>query len=455
MVLREVIERFEKETPFSLMLRATLENVLAAKRIDAIFVATAERQRNSDLLFSTVADIMGSVACRIHPSVHAGYQARAKEIGVTVKAVYDKLQRVEPNISRAVVRDTAQHMASIVTHTGGAFQPLLPGYRVRVLDGNHLRRTERRIEELRNLNAAPLPGLALVVLDPDLRLVVDAFPCEDGHAQERRLLPDVLQTVRAGDLWIGDRNFCTTGFLFGIMSQNAHFVIRQHAQNLRYELLGKQKRVAITDSGVVYEQAMRIEDENGKTKQIRRITVKLETPTRDGETEIHILTNLPKKVSAVRVAQLYRRRWCVETAFQELAQNLHGEVVTLGYPKAALFAFCMALLSYNVYSVIQAALRAAHGAEKIENEFSMYYMADEISHSYRGVVAAVPSCYWTKRYADLTPKEMARELVRMAKTVNLDRYRKHKRGPKKRNPRVYKRYRGHVSTARIIAKRSA
>jgi IS4 transposase len=454
MILREMVERFESKAPFSTMLRATLENILAEDRINAIFTATAERQRTGELLFSTVADIMGSVACRTQPSVHAAYQARIEEISVTAKAVYDKLQRTEPQICRALLIDTSRRMSAIIEHMGGTLPDLLPGYHLKILDGNHLRRTERRIAELRELNAAPLPGHALVVLDPRLHLALDIFQCEDGHAQERRLLPTVLETVQRSDLWIADRNFCTTGFLFGITRRHAYFAIRQHAQSLRYNLVGKRKRVAATDTGIVYEQTMQIYDEEGNSKKLRRITVHLYQATRDGETEIHILTNLPKKVTAVRVAELYRKRWRIETAFQELAQNLHGEVVTLGYPKAALFAFSMALLAYNVYSVMQAAMRAAHGSEKIENEFSMYYLAEEVAHSYMGLAIAVPSSYWRKHYASLTPAQMARELVRIARGVNLRRYRKHKRGPKKPAKKLNKKHRGHVSTARILAQRN-
>jgi hypothetical protein len=47
-----------------------------------------------------------------------------------------------------------------------------------------------------------LPGKSLVVYDPRLRLPVDVFPCEDGHAQERSLLDQVLQTVQAQDAWV-------------------------------------------------------------------------------------------------------------------------------------------------------------------------------------------------------------------------------------------------------------
>ena len=82
------------------------------------------------------------------------------------------------------------------------------------------------------MNAAPLPGQALVVLDPSLMLMIDVFPCEDAHAQERSLLPQVLETVKPGDLWIEDRNFCTVGFVCGIHREKggvSRAIARHHA----------------------------------------------------------------------------------------------------------------------------------------------------------------------------------------------------------------------------------
>ncbi len=52
------------------------------------------------------------------------------------------------------------------------------------------------------------------------------------------------------------------------------------------------------ETGHVYEQWMRITDADGTVAKIRRITIVLDEPTRDGDTEIHILTNLPRKISA-------------------------------------------------------------------------------------------------------------------------------------------------------------
>jgi hypothetical protein len=450
MILSEVIDRFEKKAPVCVMVRATMENVLSAERLDALFEEAAARQENKCLMFSTVADLMGLVACKIHPSVHAAYQAKREEVAVTAKALYDKLQRMEPNVSRQMVAETAERMAAIIRKTQAVLPELVPGYRVKILDGNHLRRTQRRIKELRALNAAPLPGHCAVILDPQLKLILDVIPCEDAHAQERTLLPAVLQTVERRDLWVADRNDCTAGFLFGIRERHAYFAIRQHAQ-LPHKLMGKRKRIGESATGVVYEQRMRVLDATGNWMTVRRVTVELYEPTCDGEKEIHVVTNLPKRIGALCVAELYHRRWTIEIAFHELAQNLEGEIETLGYPRAALFCFCTALVCYNVLSVVLAALRAAHGTETVQEQASFYYLCDEVANTHRGLEIAVVDRYWTRKYAKLTPARMARELIRIAGKVQLSRYRKHKRGPKKPVAKMNKQRRSHVSTARVLA----
>ena len=175
MILREVYERFAKEKPVCVIVRATIENVLAEQRVNEIFKKYAQQQVAGELMFSTVADILGAVVCQTFPSVNAAYKDRQNEIGVTIKSVYDKLKGIEPTVSRALVRDTAPRMQAIIKQTGGTAKPFLAGYRTKIVDGNHLRRTDRRIGELRDLNVAPLPGKALVVFDrkfPDFIAII-------------------------------------------------------------------------------------------------------------------------------------------------------------------------------------------------------------------------------------------------------------------------------------------
>jgi hypothetical protein len=449
MILRDVYERFVKKAPVSVMVRATIENVLAADRLDRIFEENAQKQVVGDLMFSTVADILGLVVCQIEPSVNAAYKNREDEIGVTIKSVYDKLKGIEPAVSRALVRDTGARMQAIINQIGGISKPPLAGYHTRIVDGNHLRRTDRRIGELRELNVSPLPGQALAVFDPQYRLVVDVLPCEDGHAQERSLLPELLETIESKDLWIADRNFCTVGFLFGIASRGGKFIIRQHG-NLPYSLKGRRKRVGETETGIVYEQTMEVRDDEGNTRVFRRITVVLNEPTRDGDAEIHIVSNLPKRIGAIHIAELYRDRWQIETAFQEVAESLEGEIKTLGYPKAALFGFCMALVTYNLLSVVRAAVQAVHG-EEAACCLSTYYMAHEVASTHVGMSIVLDGVFWKNKYAKLTPTQMANELKRLARNIRLTKYKKAKWTPKKKQrKKEQKAPPNHVSTARVL-----
>lgn len=450
----KVFEPFIKERPIAVMARGVLENLLNADRIDSLFERTAEVQYTRELTFSSVVDLMGQVVLGVQPSVHAAYQAQAEKLGVSATAVYDKLNHIELGVSAELVRDSARQAAQAIGALRAKLPPFLKGYRARVLDGNHLSASEHRIEELRGTWAAPLPGKILVALDQELMVASDVFLCEDGHASERSLLDQVLSSVGHGELWIADRNFCTIQFMIGIAKRSSKFVIRQHGR-LQGELIGTRKSKGKTSTGSIYEQKVRIVDAQGETLILRRITVRLKTPTRDGDTEIHLLTNLPvKKASASKVAWLYAKRWTIETMFQELTETLTCEVNALGYPKAALFGFCLALMAYHGVSVIKAALRSVHGSQKVEKEISGYYLSLEISQTYDGMMVAIPARHW-KIFRTLTPAELACALKELAANVNLRRYQKHPRGPKKPPPRKSK-YKngGHVSTAKLLATRT-
>jgi hypothetical protein len=456
MLLGEVFEQFAHEAPISVMVRATLENALNPRALDQLFEDTAPRQYTRTLLFSSVVDLMSTVVCRIRPSINAAYQKQASLLGVTRKAVYDKLDRLEPAIAAALVRHTASALEPVIAAMGGDLPPWLPGYRIKIVDGNHLASTEHRLKELRTTGAGALPGHALVVLDPQVMLVTDVVPCEDGHAQERSLLDHILALVRPGDLWIEDRNFCTTGFVFGVVRRRASFVIRQHAGNLPWQFVGKRRSCGRIDTGRVFEQTIRVEHEDGEVLFLRRVTVALDRPTRDGDTEIHILTDLPAKVARAKaIAELYRKRWTIETAFAELEATLHGEVETLGYPKAALFAFFVALVAYNLLSVVKAALRSVHGAKVVTEEVSGYYLADEVAGTYRGMMIAIPEDEWAV-FQDLSPVELGQVLQDLARRVRLSEYRKQPRGPKKPQPkRRIEGQQNHVSTAKLLKVRES
>ncbi len=461
MVFDEIFDAYIEESAVSVMFRGTLENVFSSDGLDAIFREHAVKQTCGELAFSTCAELLSLVTTRIRPSVHASYRKNFKDIGVSVKSVYNKLNGIELAVSEALVRETAADLKVIVEEMKATLPGPLPDYEVRIVDGNHLGGTHHRIKELRPLGDAPLPGHTVAVLNPHVELIEHLIACEDGHANQKPLYVQLLDDVLRRQVWIADRDYSTLEFLFGIKRKKAYFIIRQHG-SLKGKLKGKRRRVGETDSGIVYEQQIQLTNEDGEEFTMRRITLVLHMPTRDGDQEIHLLTNLPQRVDACRIATAYQSRWTIETAFAKLTQDLKCELNTLGYPKAALFSFCVAVVMYNALSTVLAALRATHpkvatsasrrtGKDRI---FSFYYLADEISGVWRGMAIAIPSEHWTVAFANLTPKQMAKRLLWLARHVDVNEFLTNPYGPKKRKPKPKNTTRGrHVSTYQILKKR--
>jgi hypothetical protein len=450
----DIFERFLQEAPISVMFRALLERALDPDELNRLFEQTTSSQYTRELLFSSVVDLMSLVVCGVKPSVRSAYLASLGAISASLTAVSEKLKGIEPGVCRGLVRDTAGRLQPLVRQLDATLPDLVPGYRAKVLDGNHLAATEHRIEPTRASHAAPLPGQALVVLDSATMMVIDVAPCEDAHAQERSLVDQVLPGVEPGDLGIADRNFCPTRFLFGVRARRGCFLVRQHRQTLRWEATTPGSKVGRVATGFLQQQTIRVTEVDGDgVMELRRIRLPLDQPTRDKETELFLLTDLPPEhADALLVAETDRRRWALENVFQSLTEALNCEIDTLAYPKAALFGFCVALVAYNVLAVIRAALRSEHGRVEVEAKTSNYPMVQEVATTYSGMMIAIPPGEW-EVFQGLTVVEMAEFLREVASQAWLAKYPRSKHGPKKPRPKRTGRINDHVATARLLDKR--
>ena len=356
---------------------------------------------------------------------------------------------MELGISQALVRYSACNLQPVIAELGVLSAQLLPGYDLRIADGNHLSATEHRLEVLRNNLSRPLPGQSIAVLDPQKLLVVDVFLNEDGHAQERSLLSSILETVEAKQVWIADRNFCTRQFLLGIAQRQSYFIIREHKSIPSLEL-SPLTEIGETETGRVLEQNVQISYDNGNLN-LRRVVIQLHQPTRHGDTEVALLTHLSTSVAdATTIAQLYLKRWSIEGMFQVITDTFNCELNTLGYPKAALFVFCTAVVAFNILSTVKAALKSVHGVGKIEAGLSDYYLVEEVQGTYRGMAIALPAPLWTP-FHQMNASEFAQTLKQWATQVNLKRFSSSPRGRKKPKPKpTYDPKHPHVSTSRLL-----
>src|SRR5512135_3905590 len=268
---------------------------------------------------------------------------------------------MELAVPEAVVGRTALRARQLLVAGGGLMPEPIEGYAARILDGNVMTGTEHRIAPLRTTGSAGLPGLSRAVYEPASGLILDLILEEDAHCQERALVDRV--DVHPGQLWIIDRNFCARPLLFRIACRDAFFLVRWHRSTLPFQPVGRLRARGRCSTGQVFEQEIDVADGEGTTHRLRRVVLKLDEPTRDGEAEIVLVTNLPPEVTAPQCCEAYRGRWRIEGHYQALTDLLHCEVPGLGYPRAALFAFSMSAIAGNALAVLKGNLREAHGPE--------------------------------------------------------------------------------------------
>lgn len=282
LTLSPLLQRFADRQPLPVMAQSLLRHSFRPEVLNALFDGFSERQYSRKLLFSSLFDLMTAVVFRQQPSIRAGYQQTGREaIGVSLAAVYDKLNGLEPGLLQQLAHYSVCTSQTLMDEMAVPTHAWLPGVEVRILDGNALGGRHHRLKETREASAAPLPGKALVVLDPDRQLIVQLYPCEDAYTQERALLPAVLASVQPSELWVADRNFCTTELLITLDQRQAYSLIREHGA-LRFTPITAEGAAQPMDGGEVREQRVRVTDSTGQSVVLRRINVYLDHPTREG-----------------------------------------------------------------------------------------------------------------------------------------------------------------------------
>ena len=442
----EVLKRFEQHAPVGVMARVALEQALPPCWIDEVFEASRQRQYPRELMMSTVVELMMLVSLGLRPSLHAAAR-KMEHLPVSLAALYDKVNRTEPSVLRALVQGSAVRLAPVMAQLDG--EASLAGWRLRILDGNHLPASQKRLGPLRHEHGAALPGHTLVVYDPDQALVTDIVACEDAYESERTAAQTLVAAAQAGELWLGDRHFCTATLLQGWQQAGAAFIVREYSHHPKLLQQGLWQAAGRCETGVLSEQAIAIE---GHTARWRRIQLVLDEPTRDGLTQLKLWSNLPPEVTAQQIANLYRRRWRIEGLFGRLESVLHSEIRTLGRPRAALLGFATAVLAYNVLSLLKRCIEQAHREQVPELDVSTYHLTVDVVSDYKGMLIVLPPQTWSA-WSEASPERTANYLLRLAAFVSPRSVATSKRGPKKPKPKGYVEaaaVRKHVSTARVL-----
>jgi hypothetical protein len=447
MILPAILDPFVDGAPAAVMTRIALDWILDGTPLDRILQEVADGQFEREFALRHFVEVMLDVACGFRPTPRAAFLRRDLEQVASISAFYRKLGRMELAVTEEIVRCTAARARQLVRAGGGTLPEPIPGYPARIIDGNVLSGTEHRIEPLRTTWSAGLPGMSLAVYEPATATITDLILEEDAHTQERALFDRI--PIEPGRLYIADRNSCVRSLLFRIAAAGAFFLVRWHRSTLPFRATSRLHRRGRCRSGEIIEQTIEVTDDDGVAHPLRRIVLKLDEPTRDGETEIVLITDLPAEVTAAACCAAYADRWEIEGHYQAMTDLLHCEIPGLGRPRAALFAFSMSAVAGNAPAVLKGDLRVAHG-EEIAREVSDFALVDEAAEDYPGMMVAVPPAAWPQ-VALHGAEEVAAVLNDVAAKVPVHRMFRSRRGPKKPRP---KRSRGnrihHVSNKKLL-----
>ncbi|KLU24860.1 hypothetical protein EOS_17840 [Caballeronia mineralivorans PML1(12)] len=436
---RTVIERFVEHSPITVMARLALQRALDPEWIDGLFeqVQVDKGQHVRESLFSATVELMSMIASGLRYTVRAAAGA-APELPVAITALHDRISRTRPGWARVLARESVKRLSPLV-------QPLMfnrpvtaSGYRLRIVDGSHLPKGEKcspgpsgcvhTLMPQAGLGVGVRTVVPFVVYDPEVAMIVDLVPCEQGRAQEEVNAGALLDSVQPGELWIIDRNFSTHAIVTGWQRRSSAFIVQERGCNPNQIEAGRPVRKGRIEMGAVYEQPVSTTDDSGASLVLRRIEVRANGSSVEGGEVIRILTNVPaSQLTAEEVASLSCRSWS-EMLSVPLELVLKGEILSLGRPRAAPLALGMAALAYNVLSTMVRTVSREQELDTREVQRLPHYIATGIRATYAGVMIAVPAEFW-RRYDQLAPGDLGDILRKIAAHVDPRSAHKQRREP--------------------------
>ena len=298
----EMFKKFSSRRPMATLGMISVRAVFSDQTIDKIFEVSSSRQYTKELAFSSCARLLGEVALLGTSSVSTAYKKVDETISVSLSAVYQKLRNVEPQVCEALVCGTANRATKLINHLNATREEPIAGFKLRVIDGNYLARSERRIKELRDSNVASIPGMSMAVYDYGTDLISELRVDEDGHTNERKLTPALADIAQEDDLFLADRLYCTYTVIDTLTARNSKYLIRLHGSMPTHPDGPEVKGCGRCKTGKVSYQKVTLKD--GRVATV--IIITRDKPTKDGKSQVILLTNLEvTKALALQLADPY------------------------------------------------------------------------------------------------------------------------------------------------------
>ena len=348
--------------------------VLSEPFLDGLFEKHRGRCYEGVLSFSMLVHLVRD-ALLIHEGLgRPSFQraAAAGELPVHERSVYPKLARVEVEVSKALLRESALKMIGLHEGHDSPVPLSLQGFEVIAFDGKSIKCVRRQLKELRPLRGRLVGGKLLVAQQVGTGLALAMDACEDADRNDVPLVPDLVRQVRGmfppqcPKLWMGDRQFCDLN-LFGLLTEGGeHFLIRMN-RTLGFTAdpsRPAQKGVDARGRSYVQEWGWVGGVKDKRRRRVRKITL-FRTDTKDDD--VILLTDLPDETlyPAEDLLDAYLLRWGIEQMFQKVSEVFSLRQLIGCTPRANIFqgAFC-----FVVYNAIQVMRSHVAKAGKVATE---------------------------------------------------------------------------------------
>ena len=221
-------------------------------------------------------------------------------------------------------------------------------------------------------------GRAVVLLSLATGCVLDAAsgPYSGKGTGEPALLRSLLGSLRAGDVAVMDRYYCSFLMIALMASRGAHVCARRH--HARHGDFRRGRRLGKSDRLVVWKRPPRPDwmdratyERIPETLELREIRYNVVEKGRRTET-VTVITTLtdPEAYSREEIAELYGFRWNAELDIRSIKDSLNLDHLRCKSPAMVRREFWTTLLAYNLIRTTAAAAATLHDRQPRQISFT-------------------------------------------------------------------------------------
>lgn len=239
------------------------------------------------------------------------------------------------------------------------------------------------------------------------------------YDHDTRLAFSMIEHIKAGDILLGDRAFCSYEIISRTCQNKADVIMRLHQSRQRalekqeYELCDDGSKLMKWKKPARKPPGSQLSDEEWAqlpgTLNLRMVTG--EYRGRNGKIEkLHIITSLldTQKYDIQTVLDLYYRRWEIELKFRDVKTTLKMEELRVRSPEMAEKGVLVMVLTYNL---LMAVMRESQDWEDVEKKQSLAGVLEVIRINHVRLTGRKPRGRSWKREMRIVLDQCRREIL--------------------------------------------